>query len=180
VRDAVDPALFKPYDRDGARQRLGLKLEEVLVLFPHDVTQPNKRLGLAEAAVERLRQLEPCARLWVVNGQHPDAMPLYYSAADVMIVTSALESGPSSAKEALACGLPVVSTRVGDLELFSEVNEAILASDDSPAALTAALVEGLAMGRRPRQSRLPSYLTLSGAADRIATLYREVLAEGRQ
>src|SRR5438445_423422 len=112
VRDAVDPLLFQPHNRDEARARLGLSPTDVLILFPHDVGQATKRLGLAQSAVSELQQTEPHARLWVVNGKPPDDMPWYYSAADAMIITSALESGPSSAKEALACGLPVVAVAV--------------------------------------------------------------------
>src|SRR5260370_11343081 len=176
VRDAVDPELFRPYARDAARARLGIAPTDTLILFPHDVTQPNKRLGLAEAAVAQLRRSHARAQLWVVNGKPPDDMPWYYSAADAMIITSVLEGGPSSAKEALACGLPVVAVPVGDLQLFADVPEAMLRADPTPQALAAALVRALSVSRQPRRSRLPREPPLSAAAQRVEGVYR---ASGR-
>jgi teichuronic acid biosynthesis glycosyltransferase TuaC len=171
VRDAVDPLLFRPYPRDAARARLGLERGEVLILFPHDVTQATKRLGLAQAAVAQLRMSEPRARLWVVNGQAPDQMAWYYSASDVMIITSASESGPSSAKEALACGLPVVGVPVGDLQLFEDVPEMMIRADATPDSLAHALNRALTISSEPRRSHLPSELSLSSAARCIEEAY---------
>jgi glycosyltransferase involved in cell wall biosynthesis len=121
IRDAIDPTMFRPLDQNDARQRLGLSPSERLVIFPHDVTQDTKRLWLANQAVDYLRKSIPNVRLWVVNGRPPEEMPWYYAAADAMIVTSKREGGPSSVKEALACGVPVVSVPVGDTSLFGEV-----------------------------------------------------------
>jgi hypothetical protein len=172
VRDAVDPLLFRPHNRDEARARLGLSATEVLILFPHDVGQATKRLGLAQAAVSELQESEPLARLWVVNRKPPDDMPWYYSAADAMIISSALESGPSSAKEALACGLPVVAVPVGDVQLFEDVPEAMLRAEPTARALAQGLSRALDVSRTPRRSRLPNHLTLSSAAARIEAVYR--------
>jgi len=176
VRDAVDPILFRPHARDAARMRLGIDSNDVLILFPHDVTQATKQVWLAEAAVAHLRAFEPRARLWVVNGGAPDQMPWYYAAADAMIITSALEGGPSSAKEALACGLPVVSVSVGDVQLFDDAPDAMLRATPTPAVLAEALQRGLAIGRQPRRSRLPNSLTLPAAARIVAELYQAVCA----
>jgi glycosyltransferase involved in cell wall biosynthesis len=172
VRDAVDPGLFRPYPRDAARERLGIPPTDTLILFPHDVTQPNKRLGLADAAVAQLRRSDARAQLWVVNGKAPDDMPWYYAAADAMVITSVLEGGPSSAKEALACGLPVVAVPVGDLQLFEDAPDAMLRADPTPQALAETLVRALSVSRQPRRSRLPQELTLSAAAQRVEEVYR--------
>ena len=98
-------------------------------------------------------------------------MPWYYAAADAMIITSELEGGPSSAKEALACGLPVVSVRVGDVALYAEVPEMMIGSDPTPPALAAALLRAIEQGRQPRRSHLPQPLTLSAAARQLEALY---------
>jgi glycosyltransferase involved in cell wall biosynthesis len=42
-----------------------------------------------------------------------DALPLYYSAADVVVMPSLSEGLPIVALEALACGAPLVATSVG-------------------------------------------------------------------
>ena len=45
-----------------------------------------------------------------------DALPIYYSAADVVVVPSLYESFGLVALEAMACGTPVVASRVGGLQ----------------------------------------------------------------
>jgi glycosyltransferase involved in cell wall biosynthesis len=42
-------------------------------------------------------------------------MPLFYNAADVLLLTSRHEGSNNTVKEALACDLPVVSTDCGDI-----------------------------------------------------------------
>jgi glycosyltransferase involved in cell wall biosynthesis len=172
IRDAVDPRMFVPQPQRQARERLGVSMDERLVLFPHDASQPTKRLWLAEEAVDALRGSVPAARLWIVNDKPPDEMPRYYAAADALIVTSAREGGPSSAKEALACGLPVVSVAAGDTDLFTEVPDATFLSADTPEALASALLRAFAVSAEPRRCRLPSHLMLPDAAERIEQVYR--------
>lgn len=172
VRDAIDSRLFMPHPRDTARKRLGVGPGEFLVLFPHDVSQPNKRVDLAKAAVTELQRGLPAARLWVVNGKPPDEMPWYYSAADVMLVTSVREGGPSSAKEALACGIPVVSVPVGDVELFRDVPDHTRLADPSPAALAAAIRTFGSASSGHRASYLPPFLELRSAAEAITRVYQ--------
>ena len=175
IRDAVDPELFQPLPRAAARERLGLPPDAVLVMFPHDTTQPTKRLWLAEVAVAELQRHVPAAQLWVVNGKPPDEMPWHYAAADAMIVTSLREGGPSSVKEALACGIPVVSVAVGDTDLFGEVPERIRVAAANAGALAAALHDALKMPRE-RRSLLPPGLELREAAQAVVAVYRQAMA----
>jgi len=179
VRDAVDPSVFRPLARHEARSHLGLPIDGKLILFPHDVSQPTKRVGLALAAVEVMRSLEPEARLWIVNGKPPGEMPWYYAAADVMIVTSALEGGPSSAKEALACGVPVVSVPVGVTALFAVAPDAIVMAEPTPAGLANALHRAVELARLPRRSHLPDQLLLPNAARAVVEVYREALGAAK-
>jgi len=175
IRDAVDQTLFRPLSRSAARARLGLEEDALLVIFPHDVSQPTKRVWLAEAAVAELQRSLPATKLWIVNGKPPDEMPWYYAAADVMLMTSLREGGPSSVKEALACGIPVVSVEVGDTELFREAADGVRLAADEPVALAAALHDVL-KAPRERRSLLPPGLDLGAAARAITALYREAIA----
>ena len=180
IRDAVDESVFVPGDPRAARQRLMLEEGVVRVLFPHAVSQPTKRLDLAQAAVSRLNERGTNAVLWVVNGVPPADMPLYYRAADVMIVTSDREGGPSSVKEAMACGLPVVSVPVGDTAALSADNgRGILASRD-PDALAGALERAAAAGSSNRSSYLPRDLTLANAGGRIVDVYEQAMSDRRR
>jgi glycosyltransferase involved in cell wall biosynthesis len=42
-------------------------------------------------------------------------MPVFYNGCDVLLVTSEVEAHPLVVYEAMACGLPVISTDVGDV-----------------------------------------------------------------
>jgi teichuronic acid biosynthesis glycosyltransferase TuaC len=179
VRDAVDPSLFRPLQRDLARERLGMPKDEALIIFPHNAWEPRKRVWLAEAAVKVLSQWIPNARFWVVNGRGADEMPWYYAAADAMIVTSMFEGGPTATKEALSCGIPVVSVAVGDLELFQEAPTGLICADDTPLALASALREVLQRKPTERVSLLPDSVKLDEAARRISGLYQDVVARAR-
>ena len=83
------------------------------MLFPFDPARKIKRYALAEAAVKRL--INPDVQLLTVSNTPNAEMPWYYSAADVMILSSQSEGSPTSVKEALACNVPVVATDVGDV-----------------------------------------------------------------
>jgi glycosyltransferase involved in cell wall biosynthesis len=174
LQDPVDDRLFRPIPQSDARRRLGISPEDRLVIFPHDASQPTKRVSLAQDAVARLRTMVPSARLWIVNGVPPDDMVWHYAAADLLIITSALEGGPSSAKEALACGLPVVSVPVGDLELFQDAPHGAVIADASPEALSEAMHSILSRAAEPRQSLLPGRLTWREALPRLIQVYVDV------
>ena len=176
IRDAVDPAMFFPRSRAEALARLGLDAEPVRILFPHNTTQSTKRQWLAEAAVEALKRRIPAAALWVVNGQAADQMPWFYSAAGAMLVTSALEGGPSSVKEALACGLPVVSVPVGDVQVLLEVPAHTRLAPAEPEALADALHDVLVLNLPRDRSFLPPDLDLASAARQIGAVYEEAHA----
>jgi glycosyltransferase involved in cell wall biosynthesis len=179
IRDAVDFRLFRPLPQATARARLGLAAADILVMFPHDTTQPTKRVGLAEEAVRELQRRVPRARLWVVNGQPPEEMPWYYAAADLMIVTSALEGGPSSVKESLACGVPVVSVRVGDVEMFRDAAQGMTESPADPIALGASLAQALANRPLERQRLLSPSFDIRQAAVALGAVYQATAAASR-
>jgi len=139
----VDTDLFAPGDRAAARARLGLDDRPVLLWVGR--VAPIKGLDTLLDAVARLspdgrvRLLivggdvdEPMseheaslrrriARLGLdgsvcfVGPQPQSVLPLYYAAADVTVLPSYYESFGMVALEAMACGSPVIASRVGGL-----------------------------------------------------------------
>lgn len=74
-------------------------------------------------------------------GVHRDPAPLYRE-MDVFALSSTTEQMPLSVLEAMATGLPVVSTRVGDVaDMISEPNRALVVPLGSDEALGRALGE---------------------------------------
>ena len=88
---------------------------ELEILFPANSRRPEKNHILA---LDAGRELE--TRGWRVKiGDLPnvprDVVHDRMRACDIALVTSLRESGPIVAREAIVCGLPVVSVDVGDL-----------------------------------------------------------------
>ena len=145
----VDLDIFAPIPRDDARARLGLPLERRLVLFAGEAVRPEKRFYIVKQAIERVRQILPNADLVLLDGQSHDTVPIYMSACDALVLTSAAEGSPMVVKEAMACNLPVISVRVGDVqEIIGDTMGCALADDD-PADIAARLIDVL---REPRRT----------------------------
>jgi glycosyltransferase involved in cell wall biosynthesis len=83
-----------------------------------------------------------------------EAVAGWMNVADALLVSSHSEAGPTSAIEALACGLPVVGTAVGRLpNLVVPRRTGWIAGDRTPAALAAGLDWALrAAGEETRQA----------------------------
>jgi len=133
----IDLSLFAPYDKAKARVEMGIALDCKLVTFVGRF-EPEKNPGLILNEYLSLQGRHPDARLAMIgNGQLADSLrdlsrsvkglvdiidPMpqeklarFLSASDVIVVASRHEGLPTVALEALACGAPVVGTRVGIL-----------------------------------------------------------------
>ena len=56
-------------------------------------------------------------------------IPVWYNAADVIILSSLWEGSPNVIKEAMACNRPIVTTDVGDIRwLLGNINGHYIAS----------------------------------------------------
>ena len=137
----VDLQTFRPLDREESRQRLGLNGDKVLLyvgrieslkgveLLVHTVAQldtcePVRTLVVGDdngqdnelARIRRLAEtLQVDAAFDFVGRVPQEELPVYYSAADVCVVPSFYESFGLAALEAMACGTPVVASRVGGI-----------------------------------------------------------------
>jgi teichuronic acid biosynthesis glycosyltransferase TuaC len=176
----VDLSRFHPLPREVARARLGLPTAGQHVLFAGDPSLVVKRFGLAQEAIELVRQRHPEVRLTVVSGKTPDEMPLWLNAADVLVLTSISEGSPVIVKEALACELPVVSVPVGDVA--KRIAGALHCSiaDPTPDALAAALRRVLEAGERASNGReVIDSMSSVAVARRIVAVYEQVVAASR-
>lgn len=176
IPSGIDMELFRPTEKQTARTRLGLSPEEKLVLFVGRTTQARKRGYLAKRALEILNQTMP-ARLvvaWLVPHTN---IPLYMSACDALVFTSMQEGSPNVVKEALACNLPVVSVRVGDVAARLEGIEGCeLCDDDNPQTIAAALGRVLTRGERIQGRDAVSGLDEHVTTLRVLNIYQSVVA----
>ncbi len=124
------------------------------------------------------KTLEVAERTLFVGGQN-DVRP-FYGAADVFVLPTLYDPFPNAVLEAMACGLPVItSTKSGSAELIaSGMNGYVFDALDTNAISTA--MQNLVdkplrqrMGEAARQTVLP--LTLTAVGDQLAALYTQIL-----
>lgn len=176
IPSGIDLERFKPMPQAEARRALGFDLDAKLVLFVGRTHQARKRYTLAQRAVDLLNERLP-AKLVVAWGVPHDKIPLYMSAADVLVVTSMQEGSPNVVKEALACDLPVVSVAVGDVpERLRDVEGTELCADERPETIAAALERVLRRGGRVAGRLAVGNLDEKLLTERVIEVYRSVLS----
>lgn len=106
----VDTERFRPRPRAAAREAVGWDTDAHVVLFPYAEGRYEKNYPLARRVVDGLP--DDVELRSVANEPH-ERVADYLNASDALLLTSRWESGPMTAKEALACEVPVVSRPVG-------------------------------------------------------------------
>jgi D-inositol-3-phosphate glycosyltransferase len=147
---------FQPRDRAQCRHRLGILPDRRVVLFVGRFAAlkgTDALLGAVADLVPRIADIQlvvvggdgPASfhsrslarlaemlhiqeRIWFAGRVEQETLPDYYSAADLLVVPSHYESFGLVVLEALACGTPVVATRVGAVETIIQpgINGTIL------------------------------------------------------
>lgn len=205
----VDLSRFKPLDRKAARERLGLNGGKVVLyvgrveplkgleLLVHTAAQMETChdvkvlvVGGANDGDEEVGRLQDLARdlevehvIDFVGRVDQEDLPLYYNAADVCVLPSYYESFGLAALESMACGTPVVATRVGGLStVVHHGHTGYLKSWRCPEAFANSLEmiissEGLqdSMGKAAR--RRAEEMSWERVAAGITDIYQSVLSE---
>jgi glycosyltransferase involved in cell wall biosynthesis len=175
IPNGVDLDCFTPTDRNFARARLGWD-DRAVVLFGGRRLDPTKNYKLAEAAVQELAARGTPAELVPLEGVPHDQVPVWLSAADVVLMTSLREGSPNIVKEAMACDSPVVGVPVGDVAwLLEGVANSRLCSYDSKSVADgiAQVLAAAASGGRERIRALG--LDSDSIAVRLEALYLKIL-----
>ena len=175
----VNLNIFRPVDKEEARNRLGLNGDKTVVFVGR--IEPLKGIDRLMTAMTYLKNgCRP--RLLVIGGGENSRqeverlrklarglgiedtidflglikqsdLPLFYSAADVCVVPSYYESFGLVALESLACGTPVVTTKVGGAEKIVRHGETgYLVADNDPKDLADKIM--LALSRSDNDGQL--------------------------
>jgi UDP-glucose:(heptosyl)LPS alpha-1,3-glucosyltransferase len=205
IYSGVDLDAFHPRLREeqgnALRQKTGVDAATPLILF---VGSGYERKGLPTLLHALSRMTRGDARLWVVGrdkheslmrnlaqtlgidervmflGAQTDVRP-FYGAADVFALPTRYDPFPNVALEALACGLPLVTTnRCGAAELVTAANGSVISAGDVPG-LTASLDSlcGRAPQMRDAARTSVAHLELSTMAAQLMALHAGLQAKGR-
>lgn len=198
VHNAIDAGLFHPGPRDEARAQLGIDPGQPLVVSVGHLIS-RKRHHILIEGFARVRERLPGARLAIMGApsfeaqypaqldaqigalglrEHvrilgnipPTTVATWLRAADVFALGTAREGCCNAVLEALATGLPVVTTPAGDNAWFVEegVNGHLVPVDDASAMgdRVAAALERATWDRAAISRKLMQQV---GSWDRVAT-----------
>lgn len=204
IPNGIDTKVFAPGDRKAARERVGLPLGARIVLFAAQglANSPFKDYETLREALRRvagggrenlvlLALGDASAQL--IEGVDVRALPFtddvtkvaeYYRAADLYVHAARAENLPLAVMEAMACGTPVVASRVGGIpEIVAEGGTGLLAEPGDDEALAAAIETLLGDEERRRAfahagvARVGELFTLERMAEAYLEWYSELLSQ---
>jgi glycosyltransferase involved in cell wall biosynthesis len=143
----------------------------------------GKGLDASNAVLARWIADTGCPERFVLLGERSD-VSVCLAAMDIFCLSSRTEAFPNAVGEAMAMGLPCVSTDVGDVAMLLADTGLVVPKGD-PSLLAAALARLLAMEPGARASlgerakaRILAEFTMERARERFESIY-ELLASGR-
>jgi glycosyltransferase involved in cell wall biosynthesis len=131
IPNGVDESIFKPLNKEFAREALGLPVANTIVLFVSErLSVRRKGFDLMQEVINRFSEQEqvlfcavgiqdtaPQRNTVYLNTIYDERlMAVVYAACDVFIMPSREDNLPNVMLEALACGTPVIATPVGGIK----------------------------------------------------------------
>jgi glycosyltransferase involved in cell wall biosynthesis len=163
IANGCDANVFHLGDRGGAREALGIAADATLIVYAGRLVaekglreliaasrciaaeRPNVELALIGGGplANELTQMAAAAaplRAHLPGAIAPNAVACWMTACDVFALPSYSEGYPNVLVEALACGRPIVATRVGGIPEIVDDSTGVLIAPRDEAGLKDALV----------------------------------------
>lgn len=203
IYNGIDPGTFYPRDKENARRELGMDESPAVLLFVGNLLPVKNPLLLIQAHADlnsrraagglppaqlkligdgpllgeifkKTELLQTSAEVCHLGRLSPDQVAKWMAASDVLCLSSHNEGFPNVILEAMACGLPVVSTDVGGIhEKVKGPPHGWLVRDGDVRSFTGALESVLSDGQRPVP---PPDLSWRSAASRYLDFFTDVIS----
>ena len=173
----IDLTELQLTEKQQARQKMGLQADKKYVLFAGAFDNAVKNAPLAKESVTLLR--DENVKLIELKGYTREEVTLLMCASDVILMTSFTEGSPQVIKEALACGLPIVSVDVGDVKELIDGIEGCYLVDREPNSIAESIKLAFAFSGKTqgRDVIVEKKLVNDYIVTRILEIYRRVSNE---
>jgi glycosyltransferase involved in cell wall biosynthesis len=198
----IDTQVFKPIDQRKMRKRYGFDQKEKIILYVgrfsiekrldlllkvfKDLKEKisNARLvlvgnGLEEIKLRNIVKMENIEDVTFMNSVKHEKIPEIINCADVLALCSLFEGMPTVVLEALACGVPVVATDVGDVSCVVKDNETgFLVKERDRSQISDRLLKVIDWGRESYSQRcieVAGAYSWNNVTERILNVYSELI-----
>ena len=174
IPNGVSLGAFQAIPKEKAREKLSFEKNKNYVLFLSHPGRKEKNYKLAAESCVLGTGSWDVELLALHDIPHHD-IPLYLSAADVLLLTSFFEGSPNAIKEAMACNCPIVSTDVGDVkELIGDTEGCFITSFD-PEDVASKIKSALEFGKRTLGREAVQHLDSEIIVERLVEVYKSII-----
>lgn len=167
-------------NKEEARKQMGLEIGQKYVLFSSDFQTEVKDPELAKQAIEYCRLEIGDLELLELKGYTRAEVNRLMHAVDVCLMTSKTEGSPQFIKEAMACGCPIVTTRVGDAKYVIGNTEGCYFTDNNAEDCAKQLMSALRFAEQHNRTKGRERMKQLGysndiIAQKIKAIYTELI-----
>ncbi len=169
----VNLSVFTQFDKKKAREILNLDINCKYILFSGSFDNNIKNAILAQKAVSMIDN----SVLIELKGYTREQVSLLLNACNVQLTTSIRESGPLIIKEAMACGIPIVSVDVGDVKEVIASTKGCYIAEREPEDIANKLNLAFAFNGRTngRQRIIDLGISNEQVAKQIMNIYKQII-----